>query len=93
MTNTKNKNKGNLFKGTCFDKMSKTRLIISKGEGIELKKGKRFFCLDLVYCILPNRYEGYRLEYTCDNKDFIYPEDIGTIIFDDKEKKWKIINW
>ena len=47
MTNTKNKNKGNLFKGTCFDKMSKTRLIISKGEGIELKKGKRFNPADL----------------------------------------------
>lgn len=90
---TKNKKKNNFLKETCFEKMSKTRLIISKGGGIELKKGRRWFCLDFVYCVLPNGYEGYRLEYICDNKDFIYSKDIGTIIFDDKEKKWKIINW
>ena len=93
MINTKTKKKSNFLKGTCFEKISKTSLIISKGGEIELKKGKRFFCLDLIYCVLPNGYEGYRLEDICDNKGFTYSEDIGTIIFDDKEKKWRIINW
>jgi hypothetical protein len=79
---------------TCFELTRGKPLILKKGaEGIELEKGKRHFSMHPVYCILPNGYEGYRLDYVCDNKDFFYSEDIGTIIFDNKEKKWKIINW
>lgn len=90
----KMKKKNNFLKGTCSEKMSKIPLEISKDcNRIELRKGKRFFSLYLIYCVLPNGYEGYRLEYVCDNKGSSYPEYLGTVIFDNKSKKWKIINW
>lgn len=79
---------------TCFELMDKVPLKLeTTSQSFNFSKGKRSASIDLVYCILPNGEEGYRIEYIFDNKDFMFPEDLGTLIFSRKTKKWHIINW
>jgi hypothetical protein len=73
-----------------YDKI-KHQLIKEGDCNVCLKYGKKKFYLDLIYCMLPNGIEGYRIEYMHDGLQ--YSEDLGTIIFSDKTKKWHIINW
>lgn len=72
-------------------KMHKHNLIKEGDCNVCLRYGKKKFYLDLVYCVLPDGTEGYRIEYIHDDTPF--PEDLGTIIFSDKTKRWCIINW
>lgn len=41
--------------------------------------------IHLIYVVLPSGRDGYRLE--------LENEDIGTIIYDDLKKEWRLINW
>ena len=41
--------------------------------------------IDLLYVVLPSGVDGYRLE--------LDGEDIGTVIYDYIQKRWRMINW
>lgn len=76
-----------------FSMMTKKKhsLIKSGDCDVSFKYGRHEFNLGLVYCVLPDGTEGYRIEYWHDDLNF--SEDLGTVIYSDKAKKWAVINW
>lgn len=83
---------GSMRKLGIFNMSKKKHTLIKEGNcNVCFKYGKNRFYLNLVYCVLPNGTEGYRIEYA--NDDIPFSEDLGTIIYSDKAKRWAVINW
>ena len=76
-------------KGNCFENsVDKFQTSVSPAH-IEFtapkKKKSVNVIIDLLYVVLPSGVDGYRLE--------LDGEDIGTVIYDYIEKRWRMINW
>jgi len=66
--------------------MTKNGLSVNTRELVFFDGEKEVARIDLVYCMLPNGFEGYRL-------DIPFQDDLGTIVYDEKNKTLVLVNW
>lgn len=74
----------------CFELNDETLTIDTQTVGLHWFKNKKpnkieSGSIDFIFIMFPSGKEGYRIE--------IEGEELGTIYYNDKEKRFKFINW
>jgi hypothetical protein len=58
---------------------------------IILTDGKKSITIFPLYVLFPNGQSGIRLDYV--GNDLPFSEDFGTIYYNKKNRRWRIVNW